>query len=370
MIYLNESYIYRIRNLFTNSNIWEGLFIDINGGNLCRTFTIGNIYRPPHDNNNNANIQQFISELSPIIDIIQRENTYAAIVGDFNINFPTRFARHSCSLIDQIFFKTPHKKHVSISSSIIFSNISDHLPCTVNLGISEHTTKQQKYVRTRVIKDTAVNNFRSELTEIDMSALLNANLATDPNTDYDKFEKIITKTYDKHFPEKRVKFNKYKHKRSNWITSGILKSIEFRDKLYKRLKICSPDNSEYDLLKHNLKIYNGYLNHCIRAAKKEFYHNEFNKHKNDIRKTWDALKEIINKKTFKSDLPSSFVHEGVEVIGLKNVADKFNEYFTEIGPKLAQSIDTANKAPFNHYLTTPARLHLISFTQSRMTSKK
>ena len=241
MIYLNESYSYKIRNLFTNSNIWEGLFIDINGGNLCRTFTIGNIYRSPHDNNNNTNIQQFISELSPIIEIIQRENTYAAIVGDFNIN------------LLQIFFKTPHKKHVSISSSMIFSNMSDHLPCTVNLGISEHTTKQQKYVRSRVINDTAINNFRSELTEIDMSSLLNANLATDPNTDYEKFEKIITKTYDKHFPEKRVKFNKYKHKWSNWITSGILKSIEFRDKLYKRLKICSPDNGEYDLQKHNLK---------------------------------------------------------------------------------------------------------------------
>ena len=86
MIYLNKSYSYKIRNLFTNSNIVEGLFIDINGGNLCRTFTIGNIYRPPHDNNNNANIKQFISELSPITDIIQRKNTYAAIVGDFNIN--------------------------------------------------------------------------------------------------------------------------------------------------------------------------------------------------------------------------------------------------------------------------------------------
>ena len=219
MVYLNESYSYKKRNLFTNSNIWEGLFIDINGGNLCRTFTIINIYRPPHDNSNNANIQQFISELSPIIYIVQRENTYAAIVGDFNINllqiserekfgdfldltctnnlfpkisFPTRFARHSCSLIDQIFFKTPHKKHVSISSSIIFSNISDHLGCTVNLGISEHITKQQKYVRIRVINDAAKNNFRCELTEIDMSSLLNANLATDPNTDYEKFEKIIT----------------------------------------------------------------------------------------------------------------------------------------------------------------------------------
>ena len=135
--------------------------------------------------------------------------------------------------------------------------------------------------------------------------------------------------------------------------SGILKSVEFRDKLYKRLKMCSPENSEHELLKYNLKIYNGYLNRCIRTAKKEFYHNEFNKYKNDIRKMWDTLKEIINKKTFKSDFPSCFVHKGIEITGTKNIADKFNEYFTEIGPKLAKSINTANKAPFNSYLTTP-----------------
>ena len=82
-------------------------------------------------------IYRFISELSPIIAILQSENTYAAIVGDFNkkllqiserekfgdffdwvctnnffpkISFPTRFARDSCILIDQIFYKTPHKK--------------------------------------------------------------------------------------------------------------------------------------------------------------------------------------------------------------------------------------------------------------------
>ena len=71
IIYLNESYSYKMRNLYTSSNIWEGKFIDINGGNLCRTLTIGNIYRPPHDNNDNVNIQQFVSELSPIMEILQ-----------------------------------------------------------------------------------------------------------------------------------------------------------------------------------------------------------------------------------------------------------------------------------------------------------
>ena len=111
--------------------------------------------------------------------------------------------------------------------------------------------------------------------------------------------------------------------------------------------------SEYERLKHNLKLYNGYLNQCIRTAKKQFYHNEFSKYKNDVRKTWDTLKEIINKKTFKSDFPSCFVHDGAEITGAKTIADKFNEYFTEIGPKLARSIDTTNKKPFNSYLTAP-----------------
>ena len=50
-------------------------------------------------------------------------------------------------------------------------------------------------------------------------------------------------------------------------------------------------------------------------------------------------------------MPSSFAHEGVEITGTKNIADKFNEYFTEIGPKLAKSINTSNKAQFNSYLT-------------------
>ena len=117
--------------------------------------------------------------------------------------------------------------------------------------------------------------------------------------------------------------------------------------------MCFSENGEYNRLKHNLKIYNNYLNQCIRSAKKEFYRNEFSKYKNDIQKTWDTLKKIINKKTFKSDFPSCFVQEGVKITGSKIIADKFNEYFTEIGPKLARSIDAANKIPFNSYLTTP-----------------
>ena len=44
---------------------------------------------------------------------------------------------------------------------------------------------------------------------------------------------------------------------------------------------------------------------------------------------------------------------GQQISGDKNIADKFNDYFTQIGPSLANSIDIANKATFNTYLKKP-----------------
>ena len=35
---------YRLLNMYEH---WEGLIVQINGGNLSKSITIGNIYRPP-----------------------------------------------------------------------------------------------------------------------------------------------------------------------------------------------------------------------------------------------------------------------------------------------------------------------------------
>ena len=61
----------------------------------------------------------------------------------------------------------------------------------------------------------------------------------------------------------------------------------------------------------------------------------------------------MNKKKSKVEFPTYFLNNGKYVCGVKNIADKFNEYFTEIGPSLASEIDVSNKSPFNTYLTSP-----------------
>lgn len=380
MIYLHDAYSYKIRDLYNTSRIWEGQFIDVTGPRLNRPLTIGNIYRPPHNNNSNDHIQNFLTEITPILDVIQKENSYAALVGDFNINLlhinerekfaeyfdlfctnnflpkitlPTRFSTRSCSLIDQIFCKVPTNKKVELTSAIIVSNISDHLPCVVNFKILRQNPVRPKYIQHRDFSALGLNKFREGLIEKNITSILNKDLMSDPNTDYEIYEKILTSCFDSHFPEKVVKVNKYKHKLSPWITQGIIKSIEFRDNLYKKTKIVPVDTLEYYGHKHNLKMYNKYLNSCIRCAKKDYYSREFIKYKNDSRKTWDTLKNVINKHRVKSQFPTHFLNNGNKVIGNEKIADLFNKYFTEIGPILANSIDSSNKPTVESYLTRP-----------------
>ena len=42
------------------------------------------------------------------------------------------------------------------------------------------------------------------------------------------------------------------------------------------------------------------------------------------------------------------------IINEKEIASKFNNYFTDIGENLADKIDTSNKHPFDHYLHSPS----------------
>ena len=85
-------------------------------------------------------------------------------------------------------------------------------------------------------------------------------------------------------PDKIVKYRKHKHKKSTWITIGILKSIKYRDNLFMKLKHTDPNSANYLNLKNNLKTYNNILKNSIRKAKQMYFTILFNKCKNYIKK--------------------------------------------------------------------------------------
>ena len=78
----------------------------------------------------------------------------------------------------------------------------------------------------------AMEKVKNELIECDLYGKLDTCIAADINASYDILYNAIKEAKNKHMlPCKLIKFNQYKHKKSQWITQGLLKSIRSRDKL-------------------------------------------------------------------------------------------------------------------------------------------
>ncbi len=77
------------------------------------------------------------------------------------------------------------------------------------------------------------------------------------------------------------------------------------------------------------------------------------KYKNDTKLLWGTLNEIMNKLTRKHNLlPKQFTgtNPGEIISNPHEIANKFNEYFTNIGPEIACKLPNTEKT-FNEYLS-------------------
>ena len=131
------------------------------------------------------------------------------------------------------------------------------------------------------------------------------------------------------------------------MTQGISKSIEIKNRLYKK---CLKNPS-----KKNQTIYKNYKNklkHLIKITKKDYFENQFIKYKNNNKMTWQTINRILNRNKNKERLPDTFQKKNSDVSCSDPVAiaNKFNEYFVNVGPNLAKSIKKNDTIKFENYL--------------------
>ena len=124
-----------------------------------------------------------------------------------------------------------------------------------------------------------------------------------------------------------------------WITKGLLKSVRKKNLLYKRF-LAKPTS-------YRENLYNSYKNkltHSLRVAKRLYYNKKLYEYKSNAKSTWKLLNDLINKKKSKCKLPSFFKSNEEEIFNPTHIANRFCEYFTNIGPDLAKSIPASDKS--------------------------
>ena len=164
---------------------------------------------------------------------------------------------------------------------------------------------------------------------------------------YNNFHNSLKVAIDKSFPLVEMKRKIIDHTKSPWMTGGILKSISKKNRLYKNsLKKPSKRN---ELM---YKTYKNKLNHVIKTAKKVYYENQFIKYKNDIKMTWQKINEVLNRRKTKSKLPDTFLQKNsnINISNPIDIANKFNEYFVNVGPQLAKKIPNDNNISYESFL--------------------
>ena len=179
---------------------------------------------------------------------------------------------------------------------------------------------------------------------------LGKSCTADINLNYEIINVDILRAKNKLMPCKLVKFNKYKHKKSTWITQGLLKSIRYRDKLDKQLRLSNPNSLPYDTLTFNLKTHHLILGKSIISTKQIYYESLFNRIGNVRRRTpptWKTINEILTKYQTKHNFPSVFNDNGSMIPDRVNIANKFNVF---LGEKIAKGNNYDANKNYGNYL--------------------
>ena len=132
------------------------------------------------------------------------------------------------------------------------------------------------------------------------------------------------------------------------MTKCIAKSFKKKNKLYKTYlnNPCKRNENLY-------KKYKNKLNQVIKVSKKIYYEEQLIKYKHNTKMVWRTQNEILNRGRRNTKPPNEFIGNNTTDIikDPSKIANSFNEYFVNIGPKLAKDITNNPDKTFDKYLT-------------------
>ena len=313
--------------------------------NFCnKNINILGIYRSPP-----INLDQFLTELLKYFQTDYTRNTdIGLIAGDINIdilkrnditerylnimaeygyesfiNGVTRVAGRSCN--DHFFVNCKHTD-IEIDSCIYQVNITDHYPICLKFELKD---KNDFVPHNNTVIYTDYKKLKNEIKEIN----------------WDEFYRYKSINRAAEFLISKIELSlgncsakvKKKHteiKRSNWITNGLVKSINEKDKMYRMLK-ADQDNEN---LKAKFKRYRNRLTDLIKKTKINYFKKQIENNQNSTKNMWNTINSACGK--VKKELIIKEIKEenGNTISDKREIVERFNSFFSGIGEKLAGQI--------------------------------
>ena len=194
---------------------------------------------------------------------------------------------------------------------------SDVLLLYVPMYKSLTNTNCRKYLKKRMYSVEKQEKFARLLCERNWSGVLSSE---DPQSAYSSFSQGYIDMYNDCFPLRTVKSG-YKT-RKPWLSEGLKKSIERKNKLYHRKQ--KTKNPEHEIL---YKKYRNKLNKLMSIVEREYIEHRLQENKQNLKASWRILKEILNTMESKRD---SMGHLGTHLISVSLNRAKMDSFWVVI----------------------------------------
>ena len=202
------------------------------------------------------------------------------------INRPTRITSNSATLIDNIFVNKPN---LSSFVGILVTDISDHLPI-IYIDCKGPSLNNDDFIYRRNLSPRNKQAFRNALATLNWDEIYHE---TDMQMAFSRFHSVFLNLYNTHIPKRKIKL-KY-NTRKLWLTQGLKSAIKTKNKMYKLfLKVPSAHNET------RYKAYTNKLSHISKKAEKQHYTDLLTANKSNLKKTWQIMKNVVNKNNVKS----------------------------------------------------------------------
>ena len=313
------------------------------------------IYKPP-----DLDSTLFMNALSIYLESLKINKKHFIIAGDCNINLihessqpcslfldlmmsqgfiptitlPTRITHNSATLIDNIFTNQTNLEHYS---KILIDDISDHFPTlySFSLGVRPKLNLTSRPSLKRIF---SIQNYEVCLS---LAAAINWDpisphnpdfIELTPSQSYKLFHSKILFLFNTAFPLiQNEPAPKNRPKTLPWISTEIIIASRKKNRLLKNFtKNQTPENKQI------LTKFRNLLKTKIRKAEKQFYFQKFVNCDHNMKATWNVINEILgNESNLHKPIPSALCIDNIHYHNPTDIATQFNDYFANIGGKLA-----------------------------------
>ena len=349
----------KLTTIGTDPAIVESCIVEIKGN--FKPIVVSSLYRPPNTNtklflDNYRNLITQLKKITPEIIISLDHNLdflksdYHGPTNDFvnlildqqqlpTISRPTRIARQSATLIDNIIVNQSHCE--KITSLILIDDTSDHLPCvTVLHDLVVNRNKKQK-IKTRSFKN--IYRVQEELSKADWTQL---QIEADVDVQTDVLQSKLKTLLDAHCPEQEKEISYKNIWREPWMTTGLMSSVKCCKQLYK--KSISRDKNNYNAIVR-YRDYSRVLSRTKRSAKVKYYMDKCTEYRSNTKNLWKIINKIVGKTSNKCDIIDYIKVDNIKCYSSQLIANEFGRFFSNIGKNYAEKIPKP-RFDTNHYL--------------------